>query len=140
MEYWEESLLQHTVDLWKPARTLTGVDWSQVSYRNAPEQAAVRCFHNRNPSVSQLEMFGRTEQDDIFTLDVFWFPVGQVVDEGWVIVEKSLNPDGSQAQDFGEGFVCRGGFRPLRDLPYAPGGHVEIVASSLPKLYAGITV
>lgn len=138
LPYWAEALFQHAFDLWKPDRILSGVQWSQATY--TLQESAVPCFLNRNPSVSQLEMFGRTEQDDIFTIDIVWFGPGQAIDEAWVLVNRTVLPNGENSADYGRLWVTRGGPRVLNDLPDAAFGHVEIVAASTPIVPSGVTV
>ena len=139
MAHWQTALFQHTVDIWRPTRTL-GSDGQYSAATYSLYASGVSCYHNVTPSVSQPDVIGRMEQDNIFTLDEFWFDEAQSILEEDVIVEKTLLSDGSQSNRYGKGYMTRGDPRLIADTgPILAFGHKEIVAALMEQLPAGVS-
>lgn len=137
--YWMLRSFTHRADLWSPCYT-TGADKKKIFTGYRLRFLSIRCFLDRSPSVDQLAHFGRFEQDDIFTLDIWHFDDDQAIAGSWLVVNRSLNPNGSRPDDYGKGWLTRGGYRLILDSPGAPGGHKQIVASQEPELPQGVSV
>jgi hypothetical protein len=43
------------------------------------------CFYNATPETNQAEVVGRTQSDNIFTMDKFILPMGADVDDTWTL-------------------------------------------------------
>lgn len=70
---------------------------------NTPTFADVACHWESKPEVAEPRAPGRTNTDNMFTIDVFHFHIDQEVGEGWFI--KLKTPDHPEE---GSWFVCQG--------------------------------
>lgn len=124
-------LYTYRVDLWEPHETPDATTY-QCRY------LGVRCYLSRGNSVSQPELFGRAEQDDMFTLDTFGFGEEQEINEGWILVNRTLLNDGSRVNEYGRCWVARGSDRYIPTQGRRRGGRVEMKASALPEAPSGV--
>jgi len=69
----------------------------------SPTYSNVSCHWESKPEVAEPRPGGRTNVDNMFTIDVFHFHLDQEVGEGWFI--KLVTPGHPEADSF---FVCQG--------------------------------
>ena len=136
MSFRQTVLYQDLCDLWRPERPMTaaGVSGEPVYRRVA---TGIPCFLDRHPSASQLERFGRIEQDDLFTRDIWNFAEDQEVADAWCIVCKSVRPGTTIPNgDWGRAWMTAGDSQLITDNPDRMVGRVIISAigqSALPE-------
>lgn len=140
MELWQERLFTQTFSLWIPlAVTLSAAGRaSETTY--SLSASGVSGYIVRNPSTSDTDpALGRFEADMIFTQDIFWFDISQTIDEKWVIVNKTVMPNGVNHPDYGKGWITRGQPRRQASITGVGMGHTEIYGTSLPVLPSGVS-
>ena len=133
----EEMLYEDLADLWRPEFSITTTGAMDArTYRRVA--TGIPCYLDRHPSASQLERFGRTEQDDLFTRDIWNFAEEQLVKDTWVIVCKSIDPDGQRSVDYGKCWTCAGDRQPIERTSRRSAGCTIIVAVAQPELPNGV--
>lgn len=136
LDFWQRRCFKHRVDLWEPVRTAAGDgDVSARVYQ--PRYSSVPCYLERMPSADQMEMFGRTEQDDLFTRDEWWFHEHQEIGSTWAIVLRIIDANGDEHPDYGRVWLCAGDSRKWVDT-IGREGHLEIVAIAQPVTPEGL--
>ena len=136
-KFWQTRMFKHKADIWEPVRSsaLDG-DVSPAAY--LPRFQAVPCWCTRMPSASQVEMFGRTEQDDLFTRDLWFFHEAQEIGDSWLIVLRTVDSHGVQHPDYGKAWICAGDDRVFVDS-IGDEGHRQIVAVAQPVMPEGVS-
>lgn len=133
--WWTRLSSQHRVDLWQKVPdgppgshgNVPGFSWA-LRYRD------IRAFHEVKPSSSDVTDIGSLEQDIVVTRDVFWLGVHQEVNEGWLLVDVTLNAAGDRSDNWGFCWAARGVATSWPHMPGMPMGHREIRASLQPSL------
>jgi hypothetical protein len=97
-----------TVDLYSLAQTTSLTTGLRTAKTYALVASAVPCLFKIRQSVEAPSPMGRVESDNMFSLDEIHFDHAQAIDSDWVIVNKSLAADGSQSQNYGRYWICRG--------------------------------
>lgn len=97
-----------TVDLYRPnppftigANNVAGDPTLPVE--GSPTYTGVLCHWESKPEVAEPRAPARTNTDNMFTIDVFHFPISQEIGEGWFI--KLTTPSHPEAGSY---FVCQG--------------------------------
>ena len=129
-KFWQVRMFRHRFDLWEPVRTISGTDLHEVQY--LPRFTNVPGWQTRMPSASQVEDFGRTEQDDLFTRDLFFFHEHQPIDDTWLIILRTVDSHGVQHPEWGKAWICAGDARIFTDA-IGDEGHRQIVAVAQPE-------
>lgn len=125
----EDLQFPHSVALWKPSKLETlkngdvfdGTLLADVGYDLATKSQ--RCFYNATPETNEAEVLGRTRVNNLFTLDVFLFPEGAILGDGWVIY--LLTP----GDNWHRLYVCQGSPQSVQPGPlHHMGGQRALVA------------
>jgi len=137
LSLWQSLILVERCDLWEPTRTAgTNGDMGVAVYRK--KWANVPCYQVRKVSVTQTENFGRTEQDNEFTRDTWWFHEAQEVNDTWAIVMKAVDREGVNHPDFDRAWLAAGDSRIQIDA-ILDEGHREIESVAQPVLPNGVS-
>lgn len=80
----------HLCGLWAPGtleRLPSGVSPSRIKAADGLNVfvGVFACFYNATPETNQAEVMGRTQADNIFTMDRFILPMGAEVDDTWTL-------------------------------------------------------
>lgn len=131
----------HLADLWEVTNAIAaGAFPSDPSYGAAPVLTAVPAYRRTKSAVDAPEILGLVEGEDMITVDVWRFPVNVELSSSWIIIDRSLTPDGDPGQNYGLGWVAKGD--PVREEDWTArrkSGIVEAYASRLVELPAEIT-
>lgn len=119
----------HEVALWKPSKMETlkngsvydGTLLADVGFELATKKQS--CFYNATPETNEATVLGRTRVNNLFTLDVFLFPEGAILGDGWVLY--LLTPGDNQHRLY----VCQGSPQSVQPGPlHSMGGQRALVA------------
>lgn len=104
----QERFYTHLVDLWQPAITLqasgapTGAaDWTKA-YSDVP------CHFEIHANINAPSVAGRVQEGMIFTYDVLHVAEMQPVRSGWIVVNQTLLPDGSEGMMYQRAWIIQG--------------------------------
>jgi len=138
LHFRHQRLFRHLADLWRPAFPIPAGEFpGDTQYELA--EADVPCLFDTKSAVDRPELLGLIEGEDMITVDTVRFPAGTEIDSSWVVVNKSLTPEGAEGLNYGRGWVVKGA--PVRDEDWSPSarsGMVEAYVTRLPALPAGV--
>jgi hypothetical protein len=90
---------KHTVDLWQPTRTINATTGAPSDESYTLAYSGVKCLWDYTNNYSDVPTAaGRVKRPNLMTTDSIHFESSQQVEEGWIIVNRTLLPDGSQSQ------------------------------------------
>lgn len=80
-------VILHTQEcnIWQMNAPSLAVDGEPSDKTYTLQTTGQKCRFYTRPSVSAPQIFGRMEEDNIFTLDMVRFPAGVIVDDGYVL-------------------------------------------------------
>lgn len=134
----QDRLYESTCDIWAPSITVTGGVPGATSYSKAASN--VRYHRETSPSISDVLAAGRMEADLVYTMDKLHFATGVAIDDTYVVVDKSLDADGAQADTYGRAWIVRGNPKINTASARRRTGKIMVEASQLPSLPTGVTV
>lgn len=104
-------------------------------------EADVPCRFVTRASVDTLQTVGLVEGDDLITVDTIRLPENQEVDSSWIIVNKSLQDDGTNGPYYGKCWIVRGEPRRRTSRSGRPAGRVVVYATKMPdnSIPAGVS-
>lgn len=139
---WMTRQFQDLVDLWMPAPVAVGgpggvLDLAVPSWSLA--QSGVKCYAKITPN-QDFPTVGGTQRMEFtqFTIDTFYFVPGQVIFSDWVIIYRSLNPDGTHTANYGTKWAVRGAPRLLHDAQVRRYGRLEVRSTYYQENQAGL--
>jgi hypothetical protein len=133
----ERILYKDKCDVYRPSRPIDNrAKPGDVNF--APVATGVACFFAINTSLDTPQLFGRAEEDRIFTYDSVHFDKTQDVQPDDILVLRSLDADGTRVANYGKGWVVRGMAQSTWDLGRRRGGLLAVYASQIVKLPPGV--
>ena len=135
LELWQAITFKHLADLWEPVEVQNasgdteGQQWVQ-RWQGVPNYMVAQ------PNVPVLIGIGQVAEHTIFTYDVRWWDDKQPIDSNWVIVDRSVNPDGTLTRNYGLAWVVQETHRKTANSIFDE-GHRETVSEALPPLPYG---
>jgi len=127
----------HECALWKPStleKLPSGVNPSrlEVSDQHFELVGRFRCFYNATPETNQGEVMGRTQADNIFTMDKFILPQGVKVEDTWILVFLSEGDNQYRA------FALQGEPQSVNPGPFHSLGGQLVMGKFIPILPPGV--
>ncbi|HKU51597.1 MAG TPA: hypothetical protein VJQ25_03950 [Nitrospira sp.] len=92
----QTKLYTDTVDLYAPNTISIGTNrkTTEPGYPSTPTHSSVACYRESKKEALKASPIGRTDTDNIFTIDVFHFDASQAIGANWFIqVKTSGDPD-----------------------------------------------
>lgn len=118
----------HLADLYSPTIVTTGNKRLPGPYVLAEE--GVRCHREIKRSADVATLIGRVESDIADSTDVYHFAEDQVIDDNWIIIDRSINPrTGGQGNSWGRIWMCRGQPQRFMASQHRESGKTAILAS-----------
>lgn len=132
----QERLYNHTVDLYAPTTAIVAGKPGPTTYALA--EAGVRCRINIKSSPSSPMPIGRVEMDIVVAIDTIAFAEDQEIDDGWLIHNKTLRPDGAESNLYDRWWMVRSEPQRFVDSERRRGGRVIVMASQESRPVAGL--
>jgi hypothetical protein len=99
----------------------------------------VHCMYQYTANVSDpVEGAGRTKRQSIYTDDAIHFTQDQDIEEGWLIINRSIPPPGRMNVLFGQGHIVLGFERTTPSGGARDANKNAVLAMVLDKLPAGV--
>ena len=127
----------HRVDLYKPTRTIqAGGKPEPAGYTKQFTDVACRVEIEQSPS--SPSPMGRIEADIVLAIDKIHFAEDQVIDDGWLVHNKTLNLDGSQSTLYGRWWRVRSEPQRFINSTRRRGGKLIVLASQEGRVEQGL--
>jgi len=128
----------HRADLWRPSIVTVGNKRIPGPYVLA--ETDVRCHREIKGSMSIPTELGRVESDVSDSADKWHFAEDQVIDEGWFIIDRSINPrTGGQGNSWGRAWIVRGQPSRIMASERREAGKVWVLASQEARAPIGVS-
>lgn len=99
----QQHAYKHLVNLWKPVRSVNQATGKASAETYVLAYSKVPCLYQYTDNVSNpTQGVGRVKRMTIFTTDIIHFVQEQQIDEGWIVKNVSLLPDGTQSPLYGQ--------------------------------------
>jgi hypothetical protein len=118
----------HLADLYRPTRTYAA-DNKPSAEGYVLAYAGVRCRFEIKQSTDLATVVGRLEGDQVETTDGVHFSEDQEIDDNWLILNRSLQVDGSPDGNFGRFWIVRGQPQKFSRSANRQGGKIVVKAS-----------
>jgi hypothetical protein len=106
-----QRLLQHKCDIYRRA-TISAVSGSiegaDVAYSITPVATGVLCYWQATPELDEPATQGITKTVNLVTSDKWHFLSSQELQDGWLIVNRIILPNGQRHSDYGAVSVIQG--------------------------------
>lgn len=129
----------HLCGLWAPdslERLPSGVSPSRIKAADGQSVfvGVFSCFYNATPETNQAEVIGRTQADNIFTMDRFILPMGADVDDTWTLA--FLTP----GDNYLNLYSIQGAPQSVNPGPFHPIGGRLVMGKLLPLAPSGVRI
>lgn len=134
----QERLYSHLVDLYSLAQTTSVTTGRRTAKTYTLAASDVPCYFVIRQSTDGPNPLGRIEGDNFFTRDEVHFAADVAVDSDWVIVNKTLNADGTHSQNYGRYWIASGQPTSISQSRSRRGDLRTVQATQLQKPPAGV--
>jgi hypothetical protein len=133
----QDIAFQHTVDLYRPSRVIAA-DGKPGPEQYTLAEAGVRCHREATANLSEITAFGRLEGGFLLTIEQFHFGEDQEIEDSWLIVDRSLRPDGTHGSFYGRIWGVRSQPQEFMQSPTREGGKKIVKASEQKETVIGL--
>lgn len=125
----QRRLYKSRCNLYRPTVTLSALTGRPTAKSYALAESNVPCLFEKRDSASSPFPMGRGEVDNMFSHEGVSFPRDQVIGEGWVILDQTVDVHGVPALTFGDYWIVIGEPKKIPDLGGRRAGHVLVQAN-----------
>lgn len=101
-------LFKHRADLWEPDLPLPP-DGRPESTTYTLVLSNVPCLRDTKSAIDTPGgVIAVIESDDMMTADTFRFPPGVPLDSSWLVIDRSLTPNGQPGLKYNQTWICKG--------------------------------
>lgn len=131
----QQRAFTHLADLWEPDFPLSADGGEDTTYSLV--LSAVPALRSAASSIDNPQVLALIESAGLDTVDAWRLPVGVEVNSSWFLIDRTLNPDGSEGLQYDRGWKTLG--EPVQDEDWSAtkrSGCVDIYASRVTVLPA----
>lgn len=89
---------RHKCDLWQPTRTINASTGAVAAETYTLAYSGVSCLYDYTDNYSDVSPgAGRVKRPNLMTTDKIHFDSNQTLSDGWIVVNRTLLPDGSRS-------------------------------------------
>jgi hypothetical protein len=125
----QRRLYKSTVSLYEPTVTISPTTGRPTTKAYTLAESGVKCLFVKRDSVSSPFPMGRGEVDNQFTHEAIAFDQRQIIGEGWLIVDQSVDVRGDDVLTAGDYWIVIGEPKKIPDMGGRRAGYVMVQAN-----------